>query len=103
MKTMLNDDELLILSYGMGVYRVNSLKPLTKDSPTCIMLGVIDILQVNEDRYIVISNRGHLPSHMELAIQETEDFKQDEAFAIKHGSDLIKERFYHLHRTSVAE
>jgi hypothetical protein len=100
-KGMMENGEILALSYGMGIYRITSIDNLTLESKSLSYLQISDLLKTGEDTYIGISRVGHIPSHIELSIQETEEFRQDEKYAISNGSEAIRNRFYELHRVSV--
>ena len=97
MKSLLEPHEVLILSYGLGLYRLSSLDDLNPESKCLEGLGISEVLRTSDTTYVAISGVGKLPSHMELAIHQTPEFKSDEQFVILHGSKAMKDRFFKLH------
>lgn len=100
MKGWLEPGELLILSYGLGIYNIKCVGDLDIDDTRLKYLEIDEILKVAEERYVAISKTGKMPSHMEIAIQETSDFRQDERFVVNNGSKKMRDRFFLLHTVS---
>jgi len=100
MKGWLEPGELLILSYGLGVYNIKSASEIESDDLRLEYLGIDDIIQTGEYTYVAISVKGHIPSRMEISIQETSEFREDEKFVLNNGSKKMRDRFFLLHNMS---
>lgn len=94
---LLNPDEILILSYGLGLYRITSAAKELQIDDSLKALGIFDLFKVKDGVYVAISNRGHIPNHIESAIQDTEEFQEDRKAVIEEGPQNMKDRFYELH------
>lgn len=97
-KSMLENGEVLILSYGMGLYRILSLDDLSLENNALNTLKIVYLLKTGENSYIGMANEGHFPSLLERKIHQTDEFLEDQKFAMINGSQLIKDRFYELYK-----
>ena len=88
--------EYLILSYGLGVYRITCVSDLNPEHELFKSLQITNFHKV-EDHYIGLSDIGLEPSLYEISMQETSEYKDDEIDIIKNGPQCFKDRFYQLH------
>lgn len=98
MISLMESEEILILSYGLGVYRFSSPKKLTLDNDSLKSFGITDLLGVDEGVYVGISNVGKYPSKLEQSLQETDEFLSDQKSVMNSKNQRMKDRFYELHK-----
>lgn len=100
---MLAGAELLVLSYGLGVYRiVTNADNLDIKDPRLEELEVSMIHKTEEGHFVAISRKGKVPSHLEAAMHDTEEFIADQKSVISTGPEEMKDRFYHLYQMTHA-
>ena len=98
MKGMLDVGEVLILSYGLGIYRLVSPTLLKKESETLAYMGFSELEHLGEGVHIGITNVVHLPSKLEIQTHDTDEFLKDRAMVMGLDNQKIKDRFYELHK-----
>ena len=97
-KSMLEPCEVLLLSYGLGLYRITSLDNLDVELEPLKSLGIKEIIKSGDVTYLALSLEGVEPSKYELSIQDTDEFISDERFIMSTNLKSFKDRFYQLHK-----
>lgn len=93
MKSMMMSGEILLLSYGFGVFRITSIDDISLDNEALSGMGFVELSKIGDGVYVGLTDNGHIPSKMEMAIHQTEEFISDKEFVVKFGSDKLKNRF----------
>lgn len=102
-KMMMEGEELLILSYGLGIYRITTnSETLDIKDPRLEELEVSMLHKTESGHFVAICRKGKIPSHLEAAMHDTEEFIQDQKSVISNGPEEMKDRFYHLYQMTHA-
>jgi hypothetical protein len=100
MINLMESGEVLLLSYGMGLYRITSTSDIDTENEYFKHLGIYEIFKTGEGTWVGIAYIGHAPSKLELAIHQTEEFLEDQKQVMQRGPQSIKDRFYDLYKST---